>query len=802
MKYIVTGILCLCLFTVSSAQLTVSISGLLTDSATREVLPFMNITLRTRADSAVKAGTLTDEQGRWLLKAVHPGDYLLNVGGLGYTPIWVPLHVGSLSDALDVGTLVLVSAVRSLEPVEVARRTEVVGSRMDRKVIRVDENTSQSAGSVLQALRNAPGVTVDQRSGRLQLRGSDKVAVLVDGQQTALTGFGDQSGLGNIPASAIERIEIINDPSARQDANGMAGIINIIYRKQQREGLHGRASLMAGIGSLGSKVEELPTSRPAYLNTPKLGPSLGLNWEQGKSRVFVQADVLTQRVLNRNEHFLRSYVNGDDVRQQYLENRDQTMYTLKAGVDHHLNERDDLTFSGLYSREGHIDHGDVLYFNGDLSERQRQWLFYEDEVNTAVTASGNFTHRGKRAGEHLDIGLNYTFHREDEVYDITDDTPVGEAFYNTALIADEHVSDLKVDHVRPHAHGRVEFGGKLRWRHIPTRITYTASESSPLDAGAAGAATYDELIPAVYGTYVYERPRFDIEAGLRVEYVDLNYRVEPGHNTYTSDGYTYLEPFPNARIGLKSGERGRFTVSLSRRVDRPDEGDLRIFPKYDDPGILRIGNPGLKPQFTWRGELGYKREITKGYAYIAAYHRLTTDILTRIVTGEEGSTQLYTIAQNAGNGTNTGIEAIIERGLASSVKLSLNGNLYHNVVEAFETVSAYPQPTPFKGERQEATSGNLKLNGRVEASKELDVQLAVLWFARDIVPQGSIGERWSVDCGATWKWKGTRSEFTLNATDLFNTMRIHKEVYGEGFTINSTDYLETRAVKLTWSCTF
>ena len=337
MRTSLTGLFVLGLASWCGAQNTVTVSGLLADSTTQEVLPFMNVNLRAQRDSSVKAGTITDEEGRWSMTRVSPGDYFVNAAGLGYTTRWVPLHVGSLSEALDVGRILLVGTAQQLGEVEVVRRTEQVNDRMDRKVVRLDENASQSGGSVLQALRNVPGVTVDQRTGKLQLRGSDKVAVLVDGQQTALTGFGDQSGLDNIPASAIDRIEIINDPSAKQDANGMAGIINIVYRKEQRKGIHGRASVMGGVGSLGRKVDELPHSRPQYLITPKLGPSLGLNWEKGKSRLFLQTDLLTQTVLNRNEHFLRTYAGGDAVRQQYLENRTQTMYTVKGGMDLHLN---------------------------------------------------------------------------------------------------------------------------------------------------------------------------------------------------------------------------------------------------------------------------------------------------------------------------------------------------------------------------------------------------------------------------------------------------------------------------------
>jgi len=787
----------------ASAQVsTVTLSGALLDGTTREVLPYHTIMLYTAADSVQQGGTVSGDDGRWVLSGIKPGNYLLKAAGLGYAPLRKPIHVGSLSEYLDLGELVMTATAQNLAEVEVVHRTEQVGDAMDKKVFRLDDNLSQSGGSVLQALRNLPGVTVDQRSGKLQLRGSDKVAVLIDGQQSALTGFGDQSGLDNIPASAIERIEVINDPSAKMDANGMAGVINIIYRKDKRSGLHGKASVMAGVGSLGQKHADLPTVRPQYINTPKFGPSLGLNWDRAKLDFNLQADLLAQRVLNRNEHFERTYTDGTVLRQQYLENRDQTMYTLKGGFDLSINERDNLTFSALYANEAHIDHGDVAYFDAGLNERQRLWTFYEDEVNTSANLSSAFTHKFKQAGRRLDIGLNYTFHREDEKYAITDQNLTGTGYNNTALIADEHVGDLKADYTKPLAHGRWEIGGKFRWRVIPTRITYTAAIGSPLDQGAAGGATYNELIPALYTNYVYERERYELEAGLRVEAVDLRYAVDPGHNTYTSDGYSYLEPFPNVRYARILNERSRLSISISRRVDRPDEGDLRIFPKYDDPSILRIGNPDLRPQFTWRGELGYKRDLSRGYVYGAAYHRITSNILTRIVTGDGTGTQLYTLAQNAGGGTNSGLEAVIEQEVVKGIRLSVNGNVYRNVIDAFSTISAYPTPTPYTAKRQQTTSGNAKLNAKFRLREGMDLQLTGIWLARDIVPQGSIGERWSVDLGLAWKLPGVKSELSLVATDLLNTMRIPKEVVGDGFRLVSTDYLETRAVRLTWSRIF
>lgn len=790
------------LATSSYAQVGTALSGLVNDAATKEPLPYLSIVLTLLPDSVFESGTVSEFDGRWTLPNVKPGEHVLIVSGIGYAVVRKPVQVGTLSPFLDLGTIALQRSPTELGEVEIVGRTEAVSDHMDKKVFNLADNASQSGGTVLQAMRNLPGVTVDQRSGKLQLRGSDKVMVLIDGQQTALTGFGEQSGLDNIPASAIERIEVINDPSAKQDANGMAGIINIIYKKDKRSGLHGKVSLMGGIGALGIKQADLPTVRPQYSNTPKLGPSLGLTYNKGKLDFFLQGDLLTQKVLNRDEHFLRSYSDGSAVRQQYLENRDQTMYTLKGGFDLNLDQKNVISFSALYNLEGHIDNGDVAYFDATSNERQRLWQFYEDEVNTSVNLAAAFKHKTSRPGETLDFGANYTFHREDEKYNITDNTILGTGYNNTALIADERVTDVNLDYVRPLPRGRVELGSKFRWRTIPTRIRFDADINSPLDPGAAGGATYSEVIPAVYANYVLEQKKFELEAGLRMEYVDLNYTIDPGHNTYSSAGYSYLQPFPNARFAYKIKEGSRIQLALSRRVDRPTEGDLRIFPKYDDPGFLRIGNPGLQPQFTWRGELGYKRDLPKGYVYAAAYHRITSDILTRIVTGSESSTQLYTIAQNAGQGTNSGLELVLEHALGDEIKASLNGNIYRNAIDAFTTVNAYPRPTPYAALRQELTSGNVKLNTRYTMRKDLEIQITGIWLARDIVPQGSMDERWSVDMGVVWKPASAKSTLTLSATDILNTMRVRQTVIGEDFRIVSTNYYETRAVRLTWAWNF
>ena len=230
------------LFTISNtyAQTTsVTLSGVVKNKANKLFIPFANIVLQKRKDSAFVTGTVTNEEGRFALPNIPSGNYILQYSYIGLKVKYIPVLVGSLSTYLDLGTIELEPDAKQLEEIVVTAKQDDVSNKLDKKSFAVGANITQSGGSVLQALKNLPGVTTSQ-DGKVELRGSDKVAVLIDGKQTALTGFGSQTGLDNIPASAIERIEIINNPSAKYDANGNAGIVNIIYKKISNRALTAR----------------------------------------------------------------------------------------------------------------------------------------------------------------------------------------------------------------------------------------------------------------------------------------------------------------------------------------------------------------------------------------------------------------------------------------------------------------------------------------------------------------------------------------------------------------------------------
>ncbi|HEY1038875.1 MAG TPA: outer membrane beta-barrel family protein [Bacteroidia bacterium] len=785
---------------VCAQENTITVSGLVKDKANHTPLAYTSILLKTEKNSVFVTGTISGEEGHFSIPGIKTGNYILVISLIGYDSKKQVLFIGNLSSFLDIGTIELEQSSSTIREIEVTAKQDEVSGKMDKKIFSVDDNISQSGGSVLQVMQNLPGITI--QDGKVQLRGNEKITILIDGKQTALTGFGSQSGLDNIPASSIEKIEIINNPSSKYDANGNGGIINIILKKNQQEGFNGKIGLATGMGALWIRKENLPGIRPQYQGTPKVNPSLSLNYRKKKINAFIQTDYLYTETLNKNEFVTRNYTNGTIIQQQTKRNRNTHFTNSRIGFDWNINEQNLLTVSGFFGSEKIIDRGDEPFFNADLSERLRLWQFLEDELKTTVMATSAYQHKFKQAGHALNFGFNYTFHRENEKYFFDNILPSYTGHDAFKLLSDEQVFDITTDYIKPLKHGRIETGLKLRKRDIPTNMQFFPGVNSPLDTNAGGRATYEELIPALYGNYILETKKAEAELGMRFEYVDLNYEVNPNHNTYKSDGYAYTQPFPTVRLAYKINDQNKLSLFYNRRVDRPNEVDIRIFPKYDDAEIIKVGNPALKPQFTNSFEIGYKTSWQKGYFYTAAYHRIADATITRISTSIPGSTLIYAIFQNVNRSYNTGIEAVFTQEIAKWYTLNINLNGYRNQINAFTVNNLYPVQHSFSALTQEIYSGTAKCNHSFRFKKNIDAQLTFVYMAPDLVPQGKIAQRFSLDIGVKKKIQKDKGELFLNATDLLNTMIIKREIRGAEFNYISTDYYETQVIRVGYNYKF
>ena len=799
-KYLLILILQLLIFSISNAQTSVTVSGIIKDKNSKAILPFANVVLKTEKDSTFVSGTVTSEEGRFSLSKIKSGNYYLEVSYIGYKTAKRSLFVGNLTEYIDIKTIEIEEKLTSLQEVVITGKTAEISEKMDKKTFSLSDNISQSGGSVLQAMQNLPSVTV--QDGKVQLRGNDKVTVLIDGKQTAITGFGNQTGLDNIPASAIEKIEIINNPSAKYDANGNAGIINIIYKKNKKDGFNGKVGFTTGLGSLWVRKENLLTIRPQYTFTPKINPSVSLNYRKNKVNVFFQGDYLYTETLNKNEFVTRNYDNGDVINSQLKRNRNTHFTTIKSGIDYTINDQNSLTISGLFGSEKIIDRGDQPFFNSDFSQRKRLWQFLEDELKTTIMATANYQHKFKEAGHLLNIGFNYTFHREDEKYFYDNYLPTSTGTDAFKLLSDEQVYDFNFDYIKPLKYGRIETGIKLRNRNIPTNMQFIPGANSVLDINAGGWATYKELIPAIYGNYIFENKKWEAELGLRVEYVKIQYDVNPNHIVYKSDGYNYTQPFPNLRLAYKINDNNKLSIFYNRRVDRPNEVDIRIFPKYDDAEIIKVGNPALRPQFTNSIELGYKTSWKSGSLYNAIYHRFADGTITRISSTVPPSNLIYATFQNVNKSYNTGLEMVLTQDISKLYSFNINLNAYRNQIDAFAVENKYPITHTFSADKQEIFSGNIKLNNTFHFPKNIDAQLTAIYLAPDIIPQGKIKSRFSLDLGLKKAIQKGKGELFFNATDLLNTMIIKKEINGQGFNYTSNDYYETQVIRFGYSYKF
>ncbi len=782
------------------AQSEGTLSGRVFDKSTNQPLPYATITIETKDSLNMIAGGIAQEDGAFSLLGVPKGDYLVSITFTGYQTVKMPLLMGELNTNFDLGKIYLEPAAQQLDELVVEGQREIVSSGLDQKSFNVDNILSQSGGSVLDVMKTMPGVTVDQE-GKVILRGSDKVAVLIDGKQSSLTGFGNQKALDNIPAANIERIEIINNPSAKYDASGMAGIINIIYKKEKESGFSGDVGLSLGLGAFSTPPrEDLPTELGSFKNNPKAIPSLNLNYRTPKLNYFLQSQVILQEALPNNEFTIRNYADRRNTISQVPENRRQVHYILNGGVDWNLDDKNTLTFSGIYDFERHVDTAQVAYIDQNVERRYRFYTWNEEEVTGYINLSAQYKHKFEAAGHTLDAGLQYTRGWEDETYSLNDSSAVRQGKDKTNILAIEHTSTASIDYVKPLLSGRLEAGAKVRIRRLPVEYTITPGENSIIYPDLGDWSRWGEDLYAAYLNYVLEQTFFDIEGGLRAEQTDVFYNLDPVNAYYpTNDDYDYFRLFPNIRFTYKINENNRLSAFYNNRVDRTGEPELRVFPKFDDPELLKVGNPYLRPQFTQTFELAYKHLWNTGSAYIAGFHRIIEDPFMRIFAIDSSNTDYNIINktyQNTGGATNTGVELILTQDIKDFAKLSGSFNWYSNHIEAYTGTILFPYERPFSIAESDDNTWDFKLNGLFNLPKDIQLQLTGIYYAPKNIPQGEQLSRSSVDLGVKKGAMNGKGELTFSISDMFYRFGIRQDIVEEAFTARYENNYETQVMRV------
>jgi len=777
--------LLLLLIALTAHAQTGTIRGTLLDAASGQALPFANVLLRRAADSTVATGAQGSEAGGFVLGPVPPGQYVLQASAVGYRTGRRALTLSTAAPALDLGALRLRAVAAQLADVVVTAERPVLSQTPDKQVIDVSKDLTATGGTALDVLQNVPSVSVDQ-TGAVSLRGSSGVTVFIDGKPTTTT-------LDQVPASAIQSIEVITNPSARYDAAGAGGILNLVLKKERRAGLNGQAALNAGTGD-------------------KASTALSLNYRRGKVNVFGSYDFRRdRRRLSGTLDQATSYRDTTLVQQQSRRAVSvQQSHVLRLGLDYALGPGQTLTLAvqprfnpltvseELNSRQVNASHGDRPVGSGTSQRRNATTGTYRSADVTADYRRAWAADQTQLAGRELTASVIYTPGLAETAVASDNFFPLDNSRVGQQQLTSNRSTAAtgQVDYSHPLSE-RSHFEVGLRAAYLRYDLTYRLSRQPALAFDPSNEFVYHQLVPAVYGQYAGARDKFTYQLGLRAEQTRIRgEQVSTGQTT----PQRYFDLFPSATLAYELPRERRVQLSYSRRVQRPDAEELNPFTDRSDPLNLVTGNPNLLPEYTHALELGGQQSWDGGRSLGAtAFYRLETNTAQRFrlvfldpLTGQLATNSLR---QNLGQETSYGLELVGASPLTGFWKLNGTASTFRRLI-----VGAAADGTPINTSSQVFSA---RLNNNFALSKKLGVQLALNYRSPVNTAQGTRYANFNVDLAARRTLlSADRGTFTLRVSDVFNTLRFDADAFGPGLSTQSRLKRESRIVFLGFAYRF
>lgn len=736
-----------------------SVAGSVTDSVSGSAVEFAAVSLLLQRNDSLVSGGITDAKGHFFIEAVRPGLYTVRIDFMGYNTRRVPdVRVSPKEPRASTGKVALAPSSVALDAVEIEAERSFVTNAIDKKTYDVGQNAVSDGGSATDVLQNVPSVDVDI-DGNVSLRGSDNVTILIDGKPSGLTGASRQAVLEQIPASSIERIEVITNPGARYDPDGMSGIINVVLKKNRAKGANGSVRVNAG-------------------NRNKYNAAIDLNYRTRKFNVFAGYSInrdqrwregITDRTTtfaNDSSTVLDQYSYIDNIRLSHV---------LKGGIDLFLNQRNTFSVSGNYNPSGSRSDGSVRYrvFDDELLLVQHYTRFTDSEdERSAYDLNIGWDRTFRQEGRTLGVSLRQSegserdANRYEEVSAIS--TPQDELVLQHTDVTDGSTMLIaQLDYVHPvNESFKFETGYKTTFRQLETDF-YSESWNAAADALRPDTLlnnvfAYDEAIHALYGIVGGKMGKLEYQVGLRAEqaYTTANQRTT--NEVFELD---YFNLFPSAHVAKKLPNNQEVRVSYSRRINRPNNRWLNPFPDLTDPLNIRQGNPQLRPEYIDNYEVSYARYWEKGHSLTgAAYYRPIYDVVRRIRRVDEEGVSI-TRPENLTTGINMGLEGIFTSQLRKWWNITLSVNVFR---------------TTFDGSNIEVSGGEFsnqafsargKLNSMMNLPHNLQLQVTARYRAPGAHTQGDIYQMFTSDVALKYTFAEKRASATLRLSDVSNTRR-------------------------------
>ena len=784
-----------CCFHYSFASITVK--GRVFDKATGLPMEYATVRACTLPDTTFVSGCITEPSGQFTME-LEKGRYVLEFQYMGFVTSYRNITLDGTKNPYDVGKVNLSPDSRMLNEVDVVAERSTYEMTLDKHVFNVGKDVGNTAGNAIEVLENIPAVSVDVE-GNVSLRGDDGVRILIDGKESGLSGMSTQDALRTLQGDMIERIEVITNPSVRYDAEGSAGIINIILKKDKRQGFNGAVNVRTGY--------------PWMYGASLSGNYRLKRWNLFASYGFNNRSNIGGGVNQTKRYYLDTIGAGPDMSfdtiftqftNQTTERRMRRMgHNVRVGADYYITDHDIISAAFVF-RYGRLEtHPVVKYLDeyplsgtSSYDERAEDYLEYEPMYEVTLDYDKTF----ERKGRSLKANVRYFTNTEKASSDITEKAypdknmeQVLSALYQKTG-NDQNMRNLQasIDYVHPFlTKAQWEIGAKYTNRNINSLSEVTEKDSlgvyHPL-SDYCYDYEYKEQVAALYTSIGNEWGRWSAQVGLRAEMTDIMTNLKGYAHDGTDSingGKPYFDFFPSAHVNYSVNEFNQFQVSYTRRIRRPGFWQMSPFRSYNDNRNIRMGNPSLTPTYMDSYELGYIHFWDKASFNFTAYYRHGTNMIRSYTYENDGV--FYSMPINFGKADDFGVELVAQGQMTKWWNLNGNVNFFRSQFNGKINDKVYDDATWMLFGR--AVS-------KFKVSTWFDLQLTAHIMGPHKEPLGMHKGNWWIDLAVSKEILHGNGTVTFNVRDLFNSRSWGGESWGDGFWQYNTSTWNRRSFSL------
>jgi outer membrane receptor protein involved in Fe transport len=773
-------------FTSVKAQTTEirgEISGKVLDED-QKAFPYATISLLNAKDSTAVKGTLTGDNGTYEFKGLNAGKYLVAIYVVGYKKAFKgPYAIGAERKLYEVGQVQLATDAKLLKGVEIVKQKPLIERQIDKTVLNIENSVLAAGNTALEILQKAPGVTVD-KDGKISLRGKQGVNVMLDGKPTYLSADQLANLLRSTEGNAIQSIELITNPSAKYDAAGNSGIINIKLKKNRNYGTNGTASAGAGYG-----------------DNYKVNGSLNMNHREKKFNIFGNADYGFNKRFQETD-IVR--VNGTTTNPTYF---DQTSHTdikrtnrnYKAGIDYFINDNHTLGFF----LNGYHTNGDdaaaVLTLIGDQPGKTDSSVVAPNtnlRKYTGITYNLNYKGTLDTLGQEISADMDYSryYGKQNSVFNNMYKNASGQPLKPAYIFRNASPSTVKiwggkVDYTLPiNKEMKLDLGLKTSFVKTDNNFVFEnfISNEWASDPGKSNQFLYDENINAAYANLNKKFKSTTVQLGLRLEQTNSKGNSVTDQKVVKRD---YINLFPSIFINQELSKDHEVGLSYSRRIDRPDYGSLNPFVYYLDLYSFRQGNPFLKPQYTNSFEFSYSFKkslnVTFGYSH-------TNDVMTDVLLTDTVKKTIFISVQNLAKQDSYNMNMSYPVQITKWWSSNNNLTVYYN---KFQTPNLLG--LPYKSGR---TAFNLNTSQTITLNSSTKFEWSGYYQSKQVYGTLLIAPQYGIDLGASKSFLDNKLSIKFAANDIFKLQKsqITSAIPSQKYVVN--EKWESQVFRLT--CTY